>query len=64
MLDNKLQTNEMFQTNNSGRYVNVDKNYFIQQLTSPIQLFNVPRPIQTDRGMMEFSFTDINGNEA
>ena len=62
MLDNKLQTEQMFQINNSGRYVNVDKNYFIQHLTSPIQLFDVVRHIQTDRGVLELNFTDINGS--
>ena len=62
MQDNKLQTKEMFKTNAKNQYINVNKSLFIQHVTTPVQLFNVIRPITTDRGIIEFNFTDVNGS--
>ena len=57
-----LENQPMFEINDKKQYINVDKSYFTCHLTTPIQLFNVTRHIQTDRGVLELNFTDINGS--
>ena len=62
MKDNMLQTEQMFEINKQGKYININKEYFIKQTLESVQLFGVTRQIQTNFGNINVNFTDINGN--
>ena len=57
-----MQNQPMFEINGSGRYVNVDKSYFIKQVTECVELFNIKRNINSLGHNIEIDFSLINGS--